>query len=247
MIFRVLWTECLKLKRTLALWMVLASPMVVVVLYFLIGYFGTDSLAGGTTDVWQELVKNTVLLWTLLMMPLFVTLETSLLAGLEHSEKNWKSLLALPAPRWTVYMSKLVVMIAMLWAAHALLILGTLANGAVLSALRPALKLDAMPWSPLLVSIAKISASAMLGVTIQHWVSLRWQSFTAAMGFGMFVTVIGFMAANSNEWGPRFPWSMSLHTLRAGAAGWDLLMVSAGGAVLVAALGCWGFSRREIG
>lgn len=247
MFFRVLWTECLKLRRTLALWMVLASPMVVVVLQFLIGYFGADALRRDTPDVWRELVNNTVLLWTLLMMPLFVTLETSLLAGLEHTEKNWKHLLALPAPRWTVYMSKLAVAVAMLWAAHALLIVGTLASGTALRALQPALELSALPWSPLVLPLVKISASAMLALTIQHWVSLRWQSFTAAMGFGMCTMVIGFVAANSNEWGPRCPWSLALHTLRAGTAASHLLIASLGGAVVVAALGCREFSRREIG
>ncbi|MEO8028105.1 MAG: ABC transporter permease, partial [Bryobacteraceae bacterium] len=110
MLIRVLRTEFLKLKRTLALWMVVVAPVVVVLLQFLVGYKGGERLSQGN-DAWPAIVRNSVALWTILMMPLFVTLETSLLAGLEHTDKNWKTLLALPAPRWTIYASKLIVTI----------------------------------------------------------------------------------------------------------------------------------------
>lgn len=38
MFFRVLWTEYLKLKRTLAVWMVLVSPLVLLLLQFTVSY-----------------------------------------------------------------------------------------------------------------------------------------------------------------------------------------------------------------
>jgi hypothetical protein len=247
MLFRVIWTECLKLKRTLALWMMAVSPLVVVLLQFLIGYYGAETLARRGGDVWPQLVQNSIGLWTLLMMPLFLTLETSLLAGLEHAEKNWKALLTLPAPRWTVYASKLIVTVAMLWVAVAILFGGTVASGAMLKMLRPVLKLGAMPWEPLARALARIAGSALLALTIQHWVSLRSSSFAAAMGFGMCATVIGFVAVNSVEWGGWWPWSMPIYAIRgATAERADLMPVAVVAAAVVAVIGCWEFSRREV-
>ncbi len=248
MLPRVLITECLKLKRTLALWMVLVAPSVVVLLYFLVGHFGAGQMIERHRNYAADLTQNATMLWTILMMPLFITLETSLLAGLEHTDKNWKNLLALPAPRWTIYVSKLIVTIALLWTAHLVLIAGVIACGHALMWLHPALMPSGLPLRPLVVPLAKISVAAMLAVTIQHWVSLRWQSFTAALGFGMCALVVGFLAVNSAEWGPRIPWSMPLHALRAhGTSGvLIVLLPSFIAAALVGAFGCWEFSRRDV-
>jgi hypothetical protein len=181
------------------------------------------------------------------MMPLFVTLETSLLAGLEHTDKNWKTLLALPAPRWTIYLAKLIVTIAMVWAAMAILAGGLIATATMLKYIQPVLKLGDMPLGLLLWPLLRVAVSCLLAVTIQHWVSLRWQSFTAAIGFGMTVMVMGFIAVNSATWGRWFPWSMPIHAIRKAATGEaNLMLVAVAGAVVVAAVGCWEFSRREI-
>src|ERR1035438_10096675 len=157
MLFRVLSGEYLKLKRTLALWMVLVSPLVMVLLQFAVSYKGAGVFLRDGKDAWPPMVRQTVEVWTLLMMPMFVTLETSLLAGLENTGKNWKSLLALPSPRWTVYVSKLVVTITLLWAAHAVLIGGTIGSGLLLKLLHPALNLGRMPLSPFVLPMLRVS------------------------------------------------------------------------------------------
>jgi lantibiotic transport system permease protein len=248
MFIRVLSTECLKLKRTLALWMVLVSPLVMVLLEFAISAKGAPIFIAGGKDAWPPMVRQTVEVWTLLMMPMFVTLETSLLAGLENTGKNWKSLLALPAPRWTIYMSKLVVTVCLLWAAHAVLILGTIGSGSLLKLLYPGLNLGSMPLSPFIGPMVRVSMSALLAVVIQHWVSLRWQSYTVAMGFGMCAMIIGIFAVQSSMLGSWFPWSLPIRAVLNGAGGQDrITAVAVLGATVAATIGCWGFVRREIG
>lgn len=243
---RVLAVECLKLKRTLALGMVVIAPITIVILHGLIAYAGGERMVRGGRDAWAQLASNSVGMWTLLLMPLFVTLETSLLAGFEHNG-NWKSVLTLPAPRWMVYMAKLAVTVALLWLAHAVLFTGTLASGAILRVVRPELKLGALPLDPLLGPLASISVAALMGLAIQHWVSLRWPSFTAAIAFGMFAMVTGFVFANSAAWGRRWPWSLALHSVRPGNPGeFDLVLAGLLGGIVVALAGSVEFSRREI-
>lgn len=247
MFIRVLFTECLKLKRTLAFWMVLVAPLVTVALEFLVSCKSARVSIHDGKDAWGFLARQTVQVWAILMMPLFVTLETSLLAGLENTGKNWKSLLALPAPRWTVYFSKLTVTIVLLWLAHAVLVAGTLANGMALHLMFPALRLGSMPLAPFVASMATVSAAALLGVAIQHWVSLRWNSYPVAMGFGMCAMTIGVFGANSPAIGPWFPWSLPVLAALGGAAGGGrITIVAIGGAIFAACAGCWEFARREI-
>lgn len=248
MFLRVLLTECLKLKRTLALWMVLVSPLVMVLLQFAITAKRAGGFISSGNDAWPLMVKQTIEVWTLLMMPMFVTLETSLLAGLEHSGKNWKSLLALPAPRWTIYISKLVVTISLLWAAHAVLVAGTIGSGALLRMIYPKLNLGGMPLHPFAAPMFRVSVSALLAVAIQHWVSLRWQSYSVAIGFGMCAMLIGIFAVQSNAIGPWFPWSLPIRAVLSGAAGQDrITVVAIVGAIGAATIGCLQFVRREMG
>ena len=242
----VVSVECLKLKRTLALGMIVIAPISIVILHGLIGYAGASNMVRGGREAWPSLVNNAVGMWTLLMMPLFITLETSLLAGLEH-QGNWKRVLTLPAPRWMVYASKLLVTIGLLWAAHAVLAAGVIIAGVTLRQVQPLLKLQALPLDILLRPLAVISVASLLALTIQHWVGLRWASFTAAIAFGMFAMVTGFVAANSTEWGRRWPWSLPMHAVRPAATGeFDVMLLGIAGAVVVAVIGCYEFSRREI-
>jgi lantibiotic transport system permease protein len=239
--------ECLKLKRTLALAMVVLAPTVILILAALIGYNSGGRMVRDGNTAWPQLTGNAVGLWTLLMMPMFVTLETSLLAGLEHGNGNWKGVLSLPVPRWTIYISKLLVTIGLLWMANAVLLGGMMGIGVLLRAVQPDLELVALPLDPLLRPLLVISAAALLGLTIQHWVSLRFGSAAAAIGFGMMAMVTGFVAANSNEWGRRWPWAMPIHAVRPNHPGeLDLVVVGVVGAVMVALIGSWEFSRREI-
>ena len=253
MLGRVLLTEILKIKRTLALAMVVIAPFVIVALYFLIGFFGADQIAKRTPDYWPQLARQTVGLWTILMMPLFLTLETSLLAGVEHIDKNWKSVLALPAPRWTIYVSKLIVTTGMLWMAHAVLVGGTIAGAEVLSVSRPQLKLEHLSLSLLVSPMLRVSVAALCATAIQHWVSLRWQSFTAAMGFGMCAMIVGFIAANSADYGPWIPWSMSMFAVRAqntvaiaADTSMRVVLVALAGAAIITTVGAVEFTKREI-
>jgi len=247
MVPRVLVTEALKLKRTTALRCALL-PLAIVFLYFLIGVLSGQALVRQGQDIWTSLTKNTVSLWTVLMLPLFITLETSLLAGLEHTDRNWKFLLTLPVPKWVIYLAKFVIAMGLVCVAHLVLIAGTMVSGMLLRQFAPALKLTALPIGLLVWPLAKISVAALLAVAIQHWVSLRWQSFTTAMAFGVCAMVIGFLAANSVEWGPWYPWSLTLHTLtpQPGAV-ISPMVFSVLAACVVMVLGAWQFTRREIG
>lgn len=139
---RALHAEALKMKRTIALKMVVLAPAAVVLLtVFMASQAPFSTLRrNGTTDEWRALTRVNLQFWGLLMMPLYITLETALIAGLDHSENQWKALLARPVPRWTLYVAKLLVVMAMTAASGVVLLCGLLLAGAVLHRLSPELR-----------------------------------------------------------------------------------------------------------
>ena len=106
-LLRALHAELLKLKRTLAFRVIFVLPFLVATLQFFIAW-RTKKFAPGF-NIWETLPQSSMQVWAVFMLPLLITLETALLNGIEHSDRQWKHLLALPVPRHTVYVAKFVV------------------------------------------------------------------------------------------------------------------------------------------
>lgn len=248
-LLRALSAESLKLRGTLALWMCLITPLTVVVLYVLqltLSDYGKRAPLP-PADAWRMFAQSVLVLWTLLMLPLFVTLESALLAGLEHANQQWKHLLALPVPRSVHYLAKLIALIAMLALAMGLLLVLIPLGGWVLGQLQPRFGIAGPPpWSFLLPRIAASFAAALLMVALQTWVAIRWRSFTIAVATGMTATVMGFLIGQSERYGHFYPWSMPLHVLAGKGEHMDFVVLAGlCGCLVATAFALWDFLRRE--
>ncbi|MGJ5816904.1 ABC transporter permease [Paludibaculum fermentans] len=245
---RTFAAELLKLRRTLAFWLVFLAPGLILLLEFLMFHERVDFFAKKQQPLWDILHRNSFSLWGVLMLPLYVTLQTALLAGLEHTEDRWRSLLAMPVPRWAIYWSKLIIPCLMVVVSSLILTAGALLNGIVLRWLEPRLLFpDPVPWQLFLHDAWLTIAASLLVVTIHHFLSLRLRSFAAASGVGICATVISFMLVNSEKYGRLWPWCLPARLLvtKPGITE-DVLVYSVVGSVLVTLAGTWEFSRREI-
>ncbi len=253
-LLRVLHAEMLKMKRTIALKMVVLAPAVILGLIFFSAVeapFSTLNRAGVKNE-WSTLTGLALNFWALLMMPLYITLETALLAGLDHSENQWKSLLARPLPRWTLYTAKLLVVMAMTAGGTLALLGGVLLEGAVLPHVQTELVFGfPVPWSAIFRDGAQVCGLAMAALAVQYWVSLRWRSFSIAVGFGIVTLIAGAFAYGAGRevggWPQYVPWALPMlvfskqpHNTEAA------LWVGGAVALLVSAAGCVEFSRREV-
>ena len=90
---RALSAEILKLKRTLALWLVVIAPSVIVVTRFLEWTRYGERMVYLDVNPWTRFAQSILTIWGMLMLPLFIILEMALLSSYEHAEKQWKHLL----------------------------------------------------------------------------------------------------------------------------------------------------------
>ena len=248
-LLRALSAERVKLRGTLAAWLCLIAPLVVVALYVLQLTF---MKIGSRPDVdpaqaWHGFAQSVLVLWSFLMLPLFITLQSALLAGLEHGDRQWKHLLALPLPRHAHYLAKALVLIGMVLAAQAALTLLMPVGGWILMHTQPTFGIAGPPpWAWLVGTNAAIFSASLLMVALHTWISIRWHSFTIAVATGMTATVMGFLIGQSARFGHWYPWSMPLQVL-ASKSDHAHFVIVAGllGGLAVAALGLLDFQRRE--
>src|SRR5262245_29701447 len=104
---RVLHAESLKLNRTLAFWMIFVAPLLVATLQFFAIW--NQRRIGADFQLWETIPKASLTIWAIFMLPLLITLETALINGVEHGEKQWKHIFALPVPRHAVYAAKFLI------------------------------------------------------------------------------------------------------------------------------------------
>jgi lantibiotic transport system permease protein len=246
-IFRALSAEMLKLKRTVALRVAVIAPMVVVVVMSLV-YHQRQPLGVTGTDLWLRFSQEVLGLWALLMLPLFVTLEAALLGALESAEKNWKHLFALPIPRGAIYAAKIITTIGIIGLSKIVLLLGAMAAGMLLGLLKPdyQLFLSAFPFRQIARMYLTTYFLAWLMITIQMWVSVRWQSFTVSVSTGISATVFGYMLINSQKWGKIYPWTLPVNVLAQNGNVTRALLISLIGGLIIAVLGGLEFIRRDV-
>lgn len=244
----VLRAELLKLRGTLALWMCLIAPGLVVAMTVLqIAFRFSKPVEIEPHEAWMMLARAIESLWAFLMLPLFLTLEAALLAAVEHGNQQWKHLFALPVPRYRQLTAKWLVLTALLIAASLLMPLLIALGGGVLMLLKPGFGLaGSPPMAELYWPILKTVAAALFMLSIQLFVALNWRSFTAAVATGMGATVAGFLIGQSARFGPYYPWALPLQIFGGDGrnAPWAMSLGLAGG-LLVAVFGIWHLSRRE--
>jgi hypothetical protein len=186
------------------------------------------------------------------MLPLYVTLQTALIAGVDHQDNQWKALFARPVPRWAVYVSKLTLAIGMVAASAILLVPAISAEGEFFRWYAPDLGFRAIPpVAEIGRQVGEMAALALLFLSIQLWVSLRWRSFSVAVGVGAIATVTSMAmllsAGPYGGWPQYFPWSLPTLVMARQPVDIGAAMAVAGIAGIVATVaGCYDFCRREV-
>ncbi|TYZ13364.1 hypothetical protein FY528_02850 [Hymenobacter lutimineralis] len=210
---RSLQADVLKLRRTAALRLTLFSGALPVLLVFSIYFFKGHAIIKPGTDPWPSFLMRSWQTAGTLLLPLFVVLLTSLLVHVETKATAWKHLYAQPVGRGAVFVSKLLVLLA-LNAVALLLFAGLLLGaGALLMLVRPklgfqshAIPLETIGWMLMRTYVATLGLLA-----VQYIVSLFWRSFVVPVGIGM-GAVVSTIALLQWEHADKIPYAAPLGT-----------------------------------
>lgn len=246
-ILRALHAEQLKLKKTLALALCFIAPATVIALNTLMTLTRMPASGSQKIDFMMWAMIN-YSFWSILMLPLFITLQAALLAGVEHGNQQWKQLLALPIPKSVHFLSKWLVLWLMNAAATLTIMLLIPASGLLLQAVSSHIQLTgSIPWQKLALISVQLCITSSLMIGIQTFIALRWRSFTVASASGIVATVAGFLIAQSSRFGHFYPWALPVQLFTNPPKHLEsALWLGALGGLASLILGAWHFSRREI-
>ena len=242
-LLRALHAELLKLKRTLAFRVIFVLPLLVAILQFFI-VLRTKKFPAGF-DLWNTMGTSSLQIWAVFMMPLLIALETALLNGIEHSDRQWKHLFALPVPRHAVYVSKVIVAQGLILISTCVLSLLTVLAGIIATYLRPELaNTGPIPFGWFAKYTVLVWAAAWLIIAIHTWIATRWSGFPIPLGAGIGGTFFALFAASASL-GKYYPWLLPMNLFIDGRFKAALVLGIAGG-IVATLVGCLEFVRRDV-
>jgi ABC-2 type transport system permease protein len=238
---RIFIAEAAKLRRSLVLLLCAAAPAMVALLCALM-----FNQKAGPDQPWALYLLSASAIWSFFMLPMTVTALTILVAQIEHGERFWNHLLALPVPRAFFFAAKIVAVVLLVAAMTGLLFLLTPAFAWLADAATPGRRLTGeLGFGPFALTLAKMFAGALLLMALQLWAALRFRSFVPPLVLGIGGTFVAVVATGS-DYGPYFPWLIATNALAADPAQARLaLMVGTIGGLLVIAAMLVDLSHRE--
>ncbi|MEO3945988.1 ABC transporter permease [Gorillibacterium sp. CAU 1737] len=229
-------SDCLKLKRTMALPLAILGPFGVVALTALnygLRYDYLYKLYEGKH--WSALISNTIFL-SFLALLLGMSLLASQLAGREHQTHAWKQTLALPVSRLSVYTAKFLLLILLLSFSCLLLFGGTWLLGGLLG----------FGWEAPLAQLAIKSfyplPAGLACLALQYGLSVAFRNQAIAMSVGVLGVVIGMYSISLPDF---IIWKLPLLENNAGYPEWSVVAGTLLGVVLFTA---WSlhFVRKDV-
>ncbi|ASZ09760.1 ABC transporter permease [Chitinophaga pendula] len=181
-------SELVKTRHSFTWWLTLLGAGIVPFVFFVASIiYWEKMIPAAGTNPWDRLFGNEWQSVSFLLLPMYIILAVSLSVQLEYNANAWKQLLAQPVPHWSIYFSKLILMLVMIVGCYILFSLFTLVGGAIAGVIHPELGfLRIRPNYEELFRTCYRSFLSVLGIVgIQYLFSLRWRNFVIPVGIGL--------------------------------------------------------------
>jgi lantibiotic transport system permease protein len=233
--------EGLKLRRSLALVLALAAPLLIAVFQFF------QYLRMPRTMPWDQWAMSAAAIWAFFLLPMSVTALTALVAQVEHAPRSWDSLRALPRPRWHLYAAKLAWILVVVSGMAVLVLASTVLALHLAAAVDPShAPTGRLHLGKALMLHLRMVLAAFLMIAVQLWLALRYASFVPALATGIAGTFFAVVATSAKA-GLVLPWQLPVNMLA--SQPWRMHLALGlglvGGLVAMAAM-IMHLSRREV-
>jgi hypothetical protein len=210
----LLKAEIAKLASSRTWLAVVICPLAIVVLGIGLVSQGR-SLASLPPSMGPLLQKAVSALWGQFMLPLLGTMVTIQVAGIEHRNRTWSLLFAMPVGRARVFWSKWLVSWFLLVIASLLLAIA-FAGFACLALPRLNPALHAQP-ALLFPTVIRGAIACLPMLLLQFVLAWRWSGVVFPMAVGIVATIAVPIVGSSRYW-LFLPWTYPLMAMNAGSA-----------------------------
>ncbi len=203
----VLWSEWLKVRRSLVIWLVLLLIPLFLTIVGVTNYttnihvFEEAGLVG-----WRGTWTQVEFLHGMVLCPVLSSVFVALLCRFEHVDGGWKQLLTFPLPKRDIYFSKMIVAWLLVGMTNIVLFLFFYMIGNIMGVTGdfPFMKLLGLFLGGWLASLPLIS--------LQLWLSTQWKNFVLPIAIN-FAFVMPNVFITSSKYGKYYPWAQPAYAM----------------------------------
>ncbi len=184
--------EAIKMKNTLGIWTALLFPAFVVFMNFMIYFSRPKLLIGKEVNPWIAISQNSVTIYSILFLPLFIAVITFYVNFNEHKSNAWRQIYTLPIPKGSVYSAKLFVSFLIVCLSMLFFYLLNYFSLTALSSIHPQIPFSKYPFDSIIgITFAKMTAASLGILAVQFLISIKSGNFIYPLGFGLLATFAG--------------------------------------------------------
>lgn len=194
---KVLKIEWYKLRRTKLILTATLLPLLAVFQ----GRLFALSKEETEPNLWGMMFIGTMSQYTWLLFPILITVVIAIMARMEHSNNSWKQLLSLPVKRESVYFSKLIISLFIIFYSIFVLIAGMVLAGISIRASGP-IPIEMVVNRPIISAIASLPI-----ISLQFYLSYRFSHFGIPLAAGIGMSLPSMLVVNSGKYWIYYPWT----------------------------------------
>jgi hypothetical protein len=212
LIFAIYSAELLKLKRTIAFLLTILIP---VLLALLITIMVLDKHPENyNEEMFFSMLSSTFSIWSIIVLPMFLAIQTGLISATEKTTGQWKHIFCLPVPKWKILLTKWLAILTVTFAAHTLVVLLYLATFPIIQLIVPHVAfipyMDTMDFAYFLMILCFTS----IGLSSIHYVfSLFLPGLVGNIGLGISAVTLAMGLTWGGHFIEYFPWTMPMAAL----------------------------------
>jgi hypothetical protein len=241
--------EALKQKRSLTGLILILSPSLMGIFNILVGAGGYYAQMQSGADIMKTVLNNSLNLWSLIMLPIAMTLLTALNASVEFRNAQWKHIFVLPVSPWRVMMAKWIVNLGMAALSHLYYFAVILSVGFYLCTANGMSFAGSLDYSLLAQRLGITFLASLLLITIHTLTALMLDNFLIVMTFGTMMMISNYFVGQSEKYGVLSPWAHPMrlqHYLYEDPHFWVLLAANLLGSLILAMAGLKLLTKRQI-
>ena len=202
--FTILKSEHYKLRFNIAIWLFLLFPLFMTLcidIYVLFKHADAVNNPTITFDYnpWVWVLGRYIFDFYALLYPILAAILSYSLCDVEYKNYGFRLLFTRPMSKVTVYSSKIVFLLEIIFISSLIGYLTFLLSGFALDKLLPGYKFSSYNVNTLMVSYFSYLFIALSAVSfIQYNLSLIFKSFVLPVGFAGFMTIFGIIAQNKD-------------------------------------------------
>ena len=193
-LWRSVWSEWLKRKRSLTVPLVLGSACFVPAIIFLSRFRRIDGLPAiyRHPRFWDTLWVQSWEAMALMILPMAIMLMVTLITQIEDTNHAWKQVHATPQPLAAVYAAKLIVILALVAGLIVTFTAAIYASGMLPAAIFRHVEAPAgdFPLARFLRRDVVFFIDALPIVALQFLLALRFRTFLTPLGIGMALWIL---------------------------------------------------------